>query len=349
MRRSGLGLLSALILTSLGTLAASAPAKRPLVITPDVSLKARPSVGNYVFGLASGPPWSMEFAFAGQLAALASMGQEGGPHGESGPRIAPLVTEAGSRTIADLLSNSTTDLAIVPLPALVRAARDRPSIKARIGYVAPLYLQEVHLVARSDVDDVAKLRGRRVALGASEGVGSMLFQDLGIEVIAVDVPPDAALSRLMTGEVDAVVLVSGKPIPALAGIDADKGLHLVPIPYAESLQGDFLPTELSRMDYSGLVRSEPSPSLAVQSVLAGYIWPSRSERAQLLATLITGLLDHIADSNANFGVRRIRDVNWAGTLPGWKRLDAAQRWLDRHVKPRQDTTGATSAQDKGTR
>ena len=337
------------MLMSFGTLAASAPAKRPLVITPDVPLKARPSLGNYVFGLASGPPWSMEFAFAGQLAALASMGQEGGPHGESGPRIAPLVTEAGGRTISDLLSNSTTDLAIVPLPALVRAAKERPSIKARVAYVAPLYLQEVHVVARDDIDDMAKLKGRRVALGAREGVGSMLFEDLGIDVTPVDMPPDAALSRLASGEVDAVVLVSGKPISALAGIDAQDGLHLVPIPYAESLQGDFLPTDFTRSDYPGLVRGDTSVSLAVQSVLAAYVWPSRSERAQLLSTLITSVLDHIADPNAHFGVRRIRDVNWAATLPGWKRLGASQRWLDSHVKPRLDATGAASAQDKGIR
>ena len=350
MRRSGLGLLSAIILILLDSLAAGAPTKRPLVITPDVPLKARPGLGNYVFGLASGPPWSMEFAFAGQLAALASMGQEGGPHGESGPRIAPLVTEAGSRTISDLLSNSTTDLAIVPLPALVRAARDRPGVKARIGYVAPLYLQEVHVVARADIDDLSKLRGRQVALGAAEGVGAMLFQDLGIPVNTVEIPPDAALSRLANGDIDAVVLVSGKPIPALAGIESSKDLHLVPIPYSERLQGDFLPTEFSRSDYPGLVRSDTSNSLAVQSVLAAYIWPSRTERAQLLATLVTSVLDHVADPNVNFGGRWTRDVNWAATLPGWKRLAAAQRWLEARAKPRQDTTGATtSAQDKGTR
>lgn len=306
---------------------------RSLVIRPSLPAKPRPGPGNYVFGLASGPPWSAEFSLAGEFSALASRDLEEGPHGEAGPRLAPLVTEGGSRTIADLLTNPTTDLAMIPVPSLALAARERPNLPSRIAYVAPLYLQKAHVLAGNAVQDVEGLRGRRVVLGPRGGVGFILFQALGVEVEVVDLPVDVALSRVGTAEVDAVVLMSGGAVPVLSDLDPGRGLHLLPIPYASALQADFLPTEMSRADYPNLIGPASIPSVATQIVLAAYRWPSRSERAQSLATLVTGLLNHVGDLGPDGRGRLLQDVNWAATLPGWTRLDAAQRWLQAHAKP----------------
>lgn len=306
---------------------------RSLVIRPSLPAKPRPGPGNYTFGLSSGPPWSTEFSLAGEFSTLAARDQEEGPHGEVGPRLAPLVADGGSRTVVDLLTNPTTDLAMIPVPSLSLAARERPNLPSRIAYVAPLYLQKVHVVAANAIQDLEALRGRRVVLGPRGGVGFILFQALNIDVEVVDLPVDAALSRVGTGDVDAVVVMSDGPVPILSNLNSDRGLHLLPIPYAGALQTDFLPTEMSRTDYPNLVGPATIPSVATQIVLAAYRWPNRSERAQLLSSLVTGLLNHVGDLGPDGRGRILQDVNWAATLQGWTRLEAAQRWLQAHAKP----------------
>ena len=169
---------------------------RSLVIRPSLPAKPRPGSGNYVFGLSSGPPWSAEYSIAGEFSALAAMDQEEGPHGETGPRIAPLVADGGSRAVVDLLTNPTTDLALIPAASLALAARERPNLPSRIAYVAPLYLEKVHVVAANTIKDLDDLQGRRVVLGPRGGVGSILFQARGLDVDVVDLP--AACSTAST-------------------------------------------------------------------------------------------------------------------------------------------------------
>ena len=294
--------------------------------------KAAPGLGDYMYGLASGPSWSTEFAVAGRLAALAALGQEGGPNGETGPRLAPLVEESGGNALTDLLTSPTTDLAIVPLPVMDAAARANPLLKSRVGYVAPLYLETVHVVAKAGVPSVEALRGKRVALGDPNGVGASMFNALGIPIQSVTMTPTGAVDALRSGAVDAAVLVSGDPVPALSGIPADAGLHLVPVSYVPALDAGFLPTKLSKADSPTLIDSDAVPAVAVQAVLAAYLRAPRTERAQSLGALVWALLDHIGTPGVTSAGDRLKDVNWAATLPGWTRLPTAQAWLDARAK-----------------
>ena len=64
---------------------------------------------------------------------------------------------------------------------------------------------------------------------------------------------DAALDGMKKGEIFASLLVSGKPVDALARYAQADGIHLLPIPYSKALQQDYLPSTFRREDYPNII------------------------------------------------------------------------------------------------
>ncbi|MFC0340692.1 TAXI family TRAP transporter solute-binding subunit [Paracoccus niistensis] len=113
-------------------------------------------------------------------------------------------------------------------PAVARAIQG-----VRIAF--PLYDEEVHLVARSDIDSVADLAGKRVAIGV-ENSGTFLTASLVLDLTGTQpaerrkIAPADALPALKSGEIDALFYVAGAPTALFAEGDIDgEQFHLVPI------------------------------------------------------------------------------------------------------------------------
>ena len=112
-------------------------------------------------------------------------------------------------------------------------------VDATITYVARLYTEEFHLLARVDITSLGDLAGEKVAVGA-EGSGTAitaakLFSLLGIAIVPVKDPPSVALAMLESNQIAAVALVAGKPAPLLGVLDGSDGLHLLAIPMTDKL------------------------------------------------------------------------------------------------------------------
>ena len=308
--------------------------------------KPAASPADFLYGLASGPAGSLEYAVAGRLAALAALGQEGGPHGEVGPRFVPLVEESGRQALADLLSQPNTDIAIVPAPLLERAARLDPTLRTHVGYIAPLYLETVHVLVRADVAVIGDLAGRRVAIDGADGVGATLLDDLGVAATRVLSIPDDPVKAVRDGTLDAVVVVGGDPSAPLATVTTDAGLKLLAVPYPAALERDFVPVTLQQSDLPGLVPPAGLATVAAPAVLAVYLRAPRSERAQTLWSLIAGVLTHADERGADSAGRALGDVNWAAELPGWRRLDPVARWLDAQRRAAAATNVPSARKDR---
>lgn len=113
-------------------------------------------------------------------------------------------------------------------PAVARAIRG-----VRIAF--PLYDEEVHLVARSDIDSVADLAGKRVAIGV-ENSGTFLTASLVLDLTGTQpaerrkIAPADALPALKSGEIDALFYVAGAPTALFTEGDIDgEQFRLVPI------------------------------------------------------------------------------------------------------------------------
>src|SRR5215831_18904567 len=124
------------------------------------------SQNRYTTGLVTGTPQSTEFAIAQEIATTLATGQETGPRGEIALRVMPMVGNGGTRNILDILTLAGADMAIAPVVLVNRLAEARTfgNIRSRLAYITPLFLQELHVLARPEIRTLRDLAGKPVNL-----------------------------------------------------------------------------------------------------------------------------------------------------------------------------------------
>lgn len=142
-------------------------------------------------------------------------------------RVLPVLGKGSLQNIADLLYLRGIDVAIVQSDVLryVREKKLDPRIERRIRYVAKLYNEEVHVLARADVATFAGLAGKKVNFDV-DGSGTAMtattiFGLLGMRVQPTHFEQALALEKLKSGEIAAMLYVVGKPTELFKSIDAD--------------------------------------------------------------------------------------------------------------------------------
>jgi TRAP-type uncharacterized transport system substrate-binding protein len=272
---------------------------------------------------------STDLAAAQDLAATLDDGDE--------LRILPTVGAGGGRNIRDLRLMKSVDLAMTQTSALarLRASGELGPLDDKIVYLAKLFNEEMHVLVRADsgIAGIEQLAGRKVALGETGGATQIVAHDvldrLGIAVHEVAMAAPDAIARLATGEVDAAVVIGGRPVPALAHVPA--GLRLLPVPFAKPLRDDFLPAALSSEDYPDLIEPErPVETLAIGTVLVAANWPKDSDHYRKIAKFVAAFFAKIGALQMAPHHAKWREVNLAATLPGWARFAAAEDWLTQH-------------------
>jgi TRAP transporter TAXI family solute receptor len=251
-------------------------------------------------------------------------------------RIVPMVGAGGSRNIRDVRFMKGIDLGITQtsLLARLRQSGEIGPLDDKIVYLAKLFNEELHIVVRADsgLASIDDLKGRTVSLGEPGSGTQLIAHDvldrLGIAVREVNMAGADAIERMDTGEIDAVALIGGKPIPAVA---QRSGLRLIAVPFARPLHDDFLPASLTGEDYPGLV--EPGrrvDTVAVGTVLIAYNWAKDSDQYKKIRKFVGAFFPQIAKLQAAPHHPKWREVNLAATLPGWPRFAAAETWLAQH-------------------
>jgi TRAP-type uncharacterized transport system substrate-binding protein len=251
-------------------------------------------------------------------------------------RILPIVGQGGVQNIDDLMALPLADVAIVQSDVLasVRADASRPQGVRELPYVAKLFNQEVHILARRPVSALAELAGKRVAMGPTGGgesvTGGAIFSALSIPVEATADLPEVAVTKLRAGEIDAMVYVASKPIALLAGAargtGPDPDLHLLSIPGNEQLLAAYVPASLSAQDYPGLIAAgEEVETIAVPMVMlaAG----NKPKRNQDYAVFVDAFFGKFARFQEPMRHPKWRETNLAATVPGMTRLPASLDWV----------------------
>ena len=297
------------------------------------------SQNRYTTGLVTGAPQSTEFAIAQEIATTLATGQEAGPHGEMALRVMPMVGNDGNHNILDILTLAGADMAIAPVVLVdrLREARTFGDISGKLAYIAPLFTEEFHLLARPEIKTLTDLTGKTVNLGEEGGASAILgrevFNRLDVKIKEVNLGPDAALNRMRIGQVFATLLVSGKPVNLLgryAQPDSIHFLHFLPVPASPALEHDYLPTTLSHDDYPDIIAAgERVDTIAVQTALFTYNWPIRSERFRLLESFVQTFFSRFPEFLDDSHHPKWREVNLEARLPGWQRFGPAERWLQR--------------------
>lgn len=269
-------------------------------------------------------------------------------------RIVPMVGKGASQSIKDVLYLRGVDMGITYASLLKYYARTGelgPDFIDQVVYVAKLFNEEIHILVREDVRDIAALKGQPVNLGeAGSGpdvTAHLLLETLGVSVDERHYGDADAIAKLKSGELAGVVMIGGKPLPVAKGLEDLKGVKLLSVPYGPALEADYYPTTLTHDDYPSLIADgQTVDTVAVCAVLIAFNWDKDNERYKRVARFVDGFFGKFDAFLAEPRHPKWREVNFAATLEGWHRSPASQAWIDRAkastVVASRDSTDAPS-------
>jgi TRAP transporter TAXI family solute receptor len=322
--RRGLLLAGALALPALRRAEAQSP--RPSI----AAMTARANAGTV--GVVSGGVDGTYIRIAADLAAVLDDGDR--------LRVLPIIGRGSVQNISDIMFLRGVDIGIVQSDALafVRRRGLFPGVDQMIQYIAKLYDEEVHVLARGEITRLQDLAGRLVNVDvAGSGTAmtaSLIFEALGIAPQTVNDPQDVALEKLRRGEIAALVYVAGKPARLFSSIGADSGLHFLPMTMTPALLETYLPSQLGNEQYPALVPADaPVDTLAVGAVMAVYAWAPGTERFRKVSAFVQAFSARFETFLRPPRHPKWREVNLEAQVPGWVRFNAAQETTVSRYRP----------------
>lgn len=280
-------------------------------------------------GVIAGDEAGSEIELAAEMAELFA--------NDSPLRVVPVPGDSGLNNISRLLHDPHIDAGFVSTDVLADTETQSsvPNLAESLQVVARLCPQEVHLLARADIDSLADLAGKKVNFGPDGGSSAVtarnLFRALNVEVEPVALDGRAAVEQLKRGAIAASLFVGAKPTPLIAGIPANQGLHLLPVAFGAGLEAVYLPTGFDHDDYPNLIEMETEiPSVATGMVLLAAASKDDPDHADRVSQLVDTLFSRFGELKKDGRHPKWREINLAASLPGWTRAPAAEAWLAQH-------------------
>ena len=285
----------------------------------------RSRMNENVVTIMAGSPSGTDLAIVQDLAAVLDDGDN--------LRVLPMVGKGPEQNIKDVMYLRGVTQANL-LKHFAKTGELGPNLQGQIAYIAKLFNEELHILVRSDVNDIHELSGKYVNFGAegsgAEITGRLIFDALGVDAQEVHLNDADAIQKLKAGDIDATIALTGKPAPALAALSDTTGLKLLPVPYAQSLEDTYYPATLTHDDYPQLIPTGGRvDTLSVCAVLVSFNWPKDSVRYAKIGKFVDSFFSNFDSFLAAPRHPKWREVNFAATLEGWKRSPLSQAWIDR--------------------
>ncbi|HUU66821.1 MAG TPA: TAXI family TRAP transporter solute-binding subunit [Methyloceanibacter sp.] len=272
-------------------------------------------------------------------------------------RVVPMGGKGPAHNLKDVMFMRGVDMGITQANVLKHFAKTGelgPNLESQVAYIAKLFNEEMHVLVRADITDVAALDGKTVNIGI-EGSGAEItarsvFNALGVTVQEVHLDEAAALAKLKAGAIDATVIIAGKPAPILAHLEPSSGLKLLGLPYLKGLEDDYYPAALGHDDYPQLIADgDRVDTVAVCAVLVSFNWARNNPRNVKIDRFVERFFSNFDAFLAPPRHPKWRQVNFAATLEGWQRSPAAQAWIDRAKATVAANAGIEESADDGAR
>lgn len=248
-------------------------------------------------------------------------------------RVLPILGQGSLKNINDMLYLRGIDMAIVQADVLsfIKQQQLYSRLDQKLNYVTKLYGEELHVLAQRNIPSIADLQDRKVNFVSEESgnyiTGQLLFEAFGVTVQPVFVDTAAAIELMRKGEIDATVLVTGKPAAPIRAVRSQDNLHLLPIPTAE-IYPPYRKVELVATDYPNLI--EPGQSIetiAVDSVLMVYNWKSDHWRYAKVARFVDAFLGRFDEFLQSPRDAKWSEVDLGAALDDWNRFPPVENWL----------------------
>ncbi len=155
---------------------------------------------------------------------------------------------------------------------------------------------------------------------------------LGMKANWVYIEQRIAMEKLKKGELDAVIVVGGKPYKSVSNFVNDGGrFHLVNVDYDRPLQADYLPATLTSKDYPNLIaEGDKVDTIAVPAVLAAYNWAPNTDRYRKLSLFVDAFFAKFPSFQKPPFHPKWKEVSLSAPLAGWQRFPYAKQWLETH-------------------
>ncbi|BAW19167.1 hypothetical protein [Ralstonia phage RP31] len=237
-------------------------------------------------------------------------------------------TTTGGIDNKNLLIGNQVNAAIVQADMLEFERRTDASKVANIKTLLALHPEELHFIARADVKKeggyfgtslgakdvqfktLSDLRGRNVgAVGGSIASASVVAANsgLGFKVLPV-ANNDQLKAKLLSGELDAILVVGGAPHPMVKTLPASFKILPIPADLVSKLAASklYFPAKLS---YANL-NAAGVQSVATQALLVSRVYRS------------AGMQDKLKSMRACFNAKLGDIQDKTGTHPKWQEVDA---------------------------
>jgi len=327
----GVAAVAALLFT---TVVANAQDSRPIK-TARSDPKSVQSLGDQInqntIAIMSGNPNATYLSLAYDLSAVLDDGDNF--------RVLPVIGKGGGQNLRDVRFLKGVDLGITQSILLnqFRQNHEIGNIDDKIVYIAKLYNEEMHFIVRADsnIKTLEDLNGKTVNF-SDIGSGTQLstqdiFERLGIKAHEVNMGQGDAAVALKKGEIDATILIAGKPTGSTAKLKSAEGFRLLPVAYSKPLQNDYLPAVLTHADYPNLIKEgERVDTIAVGAVLIAYNWPKDTDRYRRICSFIDHFFPRLAEFQKPPRHVKWQETNLAAKLPGWTRFPYADEWLQKN-------------------
>ncbi len=295
----------------------------------DVPPPAQPANNKGVVELETGSATGISVRIAEDLANIIDDGAT--------RRVLPVVGKGAMQNITDLRILRGIDMAIMQQDVMDTARQQKlfPGIES-LTYIAKLYNEEFHLLARSEIKSVADLANQKVNAdirGAGTAItAGRLFDLLKVSVTITNFDQQTALEKLKKGEIAALAYVSGKPAPLFRSLKAEDGLHFVSIPLDPKVTAAYVPTRLTAADYPDLVTADkPVDTVAVGAALYVANLAPDSERYRNVVNFVDAFFTQFQSLLEPGHHPKWSEVNLTAEIPGWRRFPPADQWLKRNT------------------
>jgi len=252
-------------------------------------------------------------------------------------RVLPVLGKGPVRNVTDILYLKSIDMGAVAadVPEFYKLQYNVPDIASKLRYIARLYFNEVHIVAKSSINSIFDLEGKRIIAPTDVGYYSakVIFSRLKINASFDYATDDArSIQKMVDGEADAYVVNTAKVFPLGRNIkNENRALHLIPVPYEKPLQDLYLPSTLSAEEYPNLLSpGEKVDTVAIPVLLVGFNWPEKSERYIKMARFVDAFFTRFDEFMKPPRHPKWKEASFSADIPGWQRFKAAEDWLVQH-------------------
>lgn len=300
-------------------------------------------INSWTVGLATGLPEGTYLRVGGEIARNLNDGDE--------MRVIPMITPGAVDNIRDLLYLKGVDIALTNADVLehFKGVGKIANIEKRIHYITELYIGDIHILVRPEINSYKDLEGKKVSFhdaGSGAAVSApVIFKQLGVKVEGIHINNAFAIEKMKTGEFAGLVNPGGKPQDFFNKFKNDYGFKFLPIPF-EKFDKYYVPSVFTDKDYPGYIKpGEKVETIGVPVVLAVYNWPKESDRFRRVERFINYFFDRFEGFQKPPYHPDWKSVNVSAKVPGWTRYWVAENKLKRMAAAASEP--ASQAQEEG--